>query len=207
MEKAIVMLANYKTTALGFAVGVLFYLEGVGPKAPASTWEWMHLVVCALLAGLGYAAKDATTGSKPLVALLALGLAVSGCTTVQADAQRVVTDFSTMTLADIDRALAMAALATDPGAPYRARCYGTLRKYVPNGQTVAEALLPNGVVSTYEAAAELDARLRSGAGIPSDVHADCAIIAINLAEFAGRVGLKVAPIPGATLLQSVPLLK
>lgn len=144
---------------------------------------------------------------KPVLATLLL-LGLTGCATIQQDAATIKADLSAMTNADLDRAIAMASAANpaiDPGAVYRARCYATLKKYVPSDQAVGQALLPNGVVSTLEAAMELDARLRSGVGVPPDVHADCAVLSVNVAEFAGRVGLKLAPVSGLGALPLGPL--
>jgi hypothetical protein len=65
MESLLVMFGNYKTTLGGFALGVLYYLSQLGPTLPKDNAGWLHLVVAAVMAGVGLAAKDATTGSKP----------------------------------------------------------------------------------------------------------------------------------------------
>jgi len=56
---------NYATTLFGFAAGAGTYLLSVGPKLPTTNVEWAQFGVSAFLAGLGYVAKDATTGSGP----------------------------------------------------------------------------------------------------------------------------------------------
>lgn len=197
-------------TARMWLEGFIGFLIGLGGsigtlKTVTNGWPEPWSVVVAISLGLAAGANSMrqyiTTPAKMLIVGM-VGLAMAGCASVQADAVKVVTDLSTFTQADLDQAIAMAAAASivvDPGAPYRARCYATLKKYVPSGQTVAGALLPTGAVSLLEQGMELDARLRSGAGIPADVHADCAVLVMNLAEFAGRVGLKLggaAGIPG-----------
>jgi hypothetical protein len=150
---------------------------------------------------------------KTLLSLTAL-LMLAGCATtggVQAEIAKAKTDIATFTLADLDQAIAMAGASADAGAPYRARCYTTLKKYVAVGQTVGQALTPKGVVSGYEALAELDAKIRSGGGggIPADVHADCAVIVTSMEQFAIRIGAIAAGAaggaPGAgNVLQGIP---
>lgn len=130
------------------------------------------------------------------VLLLALGLGLTGCTTVQGDVARIVSNLSTFTTADLDRAILMAGKAADAEAPYRARCYATLKRHVPAGSTVGEALLPVGAVSAFEAFAEADQHARAGVGIPQEIRADCSVILLSAGEFAARMGLKFAPIPG-----------
>lgn len=58
-------LKNYATTVFGFAAGAGTYFLSVGPKLPATNEEWARFAVGAFIAGLGYVAKDATTGSGP----------------------------------------------------------------------------------------------------------------------------------------------
>ncbi len=60
-----VMLKNVWTTTAGFAGGVLYYANSVGGVFPKSKGEWINFGIAAAMAGLGYAAKDATTGSAP----------------------------------------------------------------------------------------------------------------------------------------------
>lgn len=131
-----------------------------------------------------------------LLVVAALGLGLSGCGTLPLP--KALTDF---TATDIDQAIVMATAAKDQGAPYRLRCYTTLKKYVVASAGTPAPTLPKGVVSAYELAAELDASARGSAAlIPADLHADCAVISINLAEFAARVGAKFAPVPGAAAI-------
>jgi len=56
---------NWWTTGIGIALGVVTYLSQAGPTLPRTRAEWAALVLGALMAGLGVAAKDATTGSVP----------------------------------------------------------------------------------------------------------------------------------------------
>jgi hypothetical protein len=59
------MARNWWTTVLGFITGVVMYLNTSGVKLPSTKQEWGNFVLAALVAGLGYVAKDATTGSRP----------------------------------------------------------------------------------------------------------------------------------------------
>ncbi len=59
------MLWNVKTTLLGFLGGASYYVFQSGVKIPTNKEEWKAFVVGLFVAGLGLAAKDATTGSKP----------------------------------------------------------------------------------------------------------------------------------------------
>ena len=59
-------LMNYRTTALGIALGVALYLQQVGTEWPTGPGGWAALVVGALVVALGVAAKDGETGSAPL---------------------------------------------------------------------------------------------------------------------------------------------
>lgn len=199
-----VMFKNYWTTIVGAALAGLYYLDTIGTKMPATGGEWLHVAVGVGLAVLGFVAKSATTGSMPTsVKVLACALVLGGCATVQSDVAKAVTDMSTFTQADLDQAIAMAVAAKDAEAPYRARCYLTLKKYVPGGSTVGQALLPKGAVSAFETAAELDQQARGGVNVPQDLRADCAILLISAQEFALRLGAKFAPVPGAAAFGGV----
>lgn len=59
------MFGNMWTTVIGIALGMVTYISQSGPVMPTTKADWMHLLVGALLAGLGITAKDAVTGSKP----------------------------------------------------------------------------------------------------------------------------------------------
>lgn len=59
------MMGNWWTTLIGFIGGVAYYLGQSGATMPSTKAEWINLLIGALLAGLGLASKDATTGSKP----------------------------------------------------------------------------------------------------------------------------------------------
>jgi hypothetical protein len=59
------MLKNGWTTTIGILLGALTYLSQSGVAMPSTKKDWANLMLAALMAGLGIAAKDATTGSKP----------------------------------------------------------------------------------------------------------------------------------------------
>jgi len=59
------MFGNMWTTAIGIALGMVTYIAQSGVVMPTTKKDWMSLLLGALLAGLGIAAKDATTGSTP----------------------------------------------------------------------------------------------------------------------------------------------
>ncbi len=65
MKNLTIMFKNQMTSILGFLTGVALYINNVGPKFPTNENEWMNLVAALFLSGMGVAAKDATTGSKP----------------------------------------------------------------------------------------------------------------------------------------------
>lgn len=65
MDELIKGLGNYRTTILGFALGVLTYWGSVGAKLPSTPEEWFAFAVSSALAGFGVVAKDASTGSGP----------------------------------------------------------------------------------------------------------------------------------------------
>lgn len=133
---------------------------------------------------------------------LTLSMLLAGCSTlpVLPGMEKTQMDLAAFTTADLDAAIASAAVATDAGAPYRSRCYVTLKKYVGAAPTV-QAPVIKGIASAYELAAEADAKARSGVSlIPADVKADCAYIEAELVRFAVRVGAKVAPVPGASMI-------
>lgn len=81
-EALLAMLGNYKTTVIGFVGGVALYVHFNGVKMPTNKQEWWAFVAAAIVAGLGLASKDATTGSRPSVFLLPIlaALALTGCT-------------------------------------------------------------------------------------------------------------------------------
>jgi len=214
-----VMWKNYWTTFVGAALAGLYYLDQIGTKLPTTSGEWLHVGVGLGLAVLGFVAKSATVGSvPPSVKVLACALLLGGCATFEkapADIElpdrpegllsSVKLDLAKFTGADLDQAIAMASAAKDAGAPYRLRCYTTLRKYVVDASVASPPPVAiTGVVSAYERVAELDASARQGlSAVPADIHADCAVLGLNAAEFAMRVGLKFAPLPGAAAVGGV----
>lgn len=80
MEALIACLCNWKTTVVGFVAGIALYVVANGVKLPSNAQEWWTFAFAALVAGLGFVAKDATTGSRPALILLPLlALALTGC--------------------------------------------------------------------------------------------------------------------------------
>lgn len=59
------MTRNWYTTLIGAFAGISYYLGNSGATMPTNKNEWINLLIGAAIAGLGYAAKDATTGSAP----------------------------------------------------------------------------------------------------------------------------------------------
>jgi len=59
------MVRNWWTTIFGVLLGIVTYLGQQGANLPSDWNGWLALLISALLAGLGLAAKDASTGSKP----------------------------------------------------------------------------------------------------------------------------------------------
>jgi hypothetical protein len=59
------MLGNVWTTTIGVLLGAITYISQSGVALPTTKRDWMNLLLAALLAGLGIASKDATTGSAP----------------------------------------------------------------------------------------------------------------------------------------------
>jgi hypothetical protein len=175
------------------------YMVGNSAVVMPSTPMWILAIVLGLV-GAAKHINGMLVDTKVLIVLpLLAALAGGGCAMGAAPLQKALTDLSAFTQQDLDAAIALANAATDAGAPYRWRCYTTLKKHVPDGSTVGQALPIKGVFSAFERAAELDVQARGGlaAMIPADVHADCAVLFINLQEFALRMGAKVAPVPGA----------
>jgi len=194
-----VMWKNYWTTFVGAALAGLYYLDTIGTKMPTSGGEWLHVAVGLGLAILGFVAKSATTGSMPTsVKVLACALLLGGCASVSKDVAQVKADLAAFTQADLDMAIEMARVATDAEAPYRMRCYNTLKKYVPTAPSPAANIQVKGLISGFEKAAELDQQARGGlAAVPQDLRADCAVLLLSTQEFALRLGAKFAPVPGA----------
>jgi hypothetical protein len=113
-----------------------------------------------------------------------------------------VADFRSFTRADVAHALQLAEQASDPGAPYRARCYVALLYWLPaDGAPGVSVPDVKGLVSAYEVAAELEAKARQGSGlVPESVEAECAYVKSSLIKFAARKGAGFAPVPGAGAL-------
>ena len=82
-------LGNWQTTVIGFIAALMLYLQQNGGKLPTTWPEWQVALLAAAVAALGFASKDAATGSLPgargSVRLLALplvgliGLSMLGC--------------------------------------------------------------------------------------------------------------------------------
>lgn len=65
MDAFLVMVANLKTSVMGFVTGAVYYLYTTGAKFPQTKQEWWALAVGCAFFGFGLVAKDATTGSRP----------------------------------------------------------------------------------------------------------------------------------------------
>lgn len=132
---------------------------------------------------------------KRYIGLLSLALLAS-CTTANPEVQQGLADLRAFAVQDLDAAIARANAAKDPGAQYRARCYTTLKKYVPSDS--AEGVKPPaGVVDAFEIVAEADIKLQAGGPLlPPEVAADCAYIKDRIEMFVLRNGVRFAPVPG-----------
>ena len=139
---------------------------------------------------------------KPgLFALIAcIAFAAAGCASVGGvDDHQPFSDLRAFVREDVGQALMLAKAASDPGAWYRARCYTTLLAAIPASRPAGPALDAKGLISGFEVAAELAAKLRtkSEEGLLSEaVQADCGYLVDELKRFVLRSGLKLAPVPG-----------
>ena len=143
-----------------------------------------------------------------VVALLTLlALALGGCASTagpRGDLSSVPSDFRSFVREDVGQAFAMASVATDAGAPYRARCYATLLKAIP--ETVAGKPAPEvkGLVSGFELAVELAEKVKAKAGsglISEAVQADCGYIKDELRRFVVTGAAKA--LPGGALIGDI----
>lgn len=135
---------------------------------------------------------------KPWVVIL-FGLLLGGCATFGADApEDPFANLRAFTRADVAQALALASAAKDAGAPYRARCYATLLKHLPEPAPPTPPPTIKGILSGFEVAAEEIAAVRSGAmlKVPEDIQGDCDYLKGEVLRFLGRGALKLAPAPG-----------
>lgn len=150
-------------------------------------------------------------GLKKLASLLvtfSLAATLGGCAAVMtnqdgtpSDLQVTLQDLHDFVGKDLDAATARALKAVDVGAPYRARCYVTLRQYLPDPTKQSGVSEPVGVVDAFELAAETDAKLRAGGPLlPPEVEANCAYVIERIRKFAIRNAAKFAPVPGAATL-------
>ena len=123
---------------------------------------------------------------KKLVAVLALLVPLtmlSACDPTDPNVAAFIkafNDLKNFTVADLEYAAGLADKATDPFAPYRARCYRTVEKHVPSGETVAQAPDLKGLVTLAEVGFELKYKAQDAfakAGIPADIVADCGFLA------------------------------
>jgi hypothetical protein len=134
------------------------------------------------------------------LASIALGcLLLTGCASVGDGKIDAFADLASFARTDVEHALELAQTATDPGAPYRARCYAALLGWLP-AEGATGVVVPDikGLVSGYEIAAELEAKARMGSGlVPESVEAECAYVKSSLLKFALRKGAGFAPVPGA----------
>ena len=139
-----------------------------------------------------------------LFALIAcLALAAAGCASVGGGGggdDRPFSDLRAFVREDVGQALMLAKAASDPGAPYRTRCYTTLLAAISASRPAGPALDAKGLISGFEVAVELAAKLRtkSEEGLLSEaIQADCGYLVDELKRFVLRSGAKFAPIPGA----------
>jgi len=137
--------------------------------------------------------------AKIVAVVLACTLAFTGCATVGGGSPLT----ALLDREDIAQALTLANAvdpATDPGAPYRARCYATLLKAIPEKAAQPPAPEIKGIVSGFEVAAELVAKRRNApnTGLVSEaVQADCGYLLDEVKRFAIRNGAKLFPGGGA----------
>ena len=138
-----------------------------------------------------------------LVSLLAIAVLVTGCASIGGgDQQDPFTDLRAFVRTDVSSALARATKATDAGAPYRARCYTTMLKYLaPEASPLIAIPTPAGVVDAFEIAAEKIGEAQTGGiiKVPEELQANCGYLKDEIRRFALRVGAK-SLVPGAGLL-------
>ena len=144
-----------------------------------------------------------TITTRGLFVLIAC-IALVGCASVGGigggEDRQPFSDLRAFVREDVGQALTLAKAASDPGAPYRARCYSTLLAAIPASRSTGPALDAKGLVSGFEVAVELAAKLRtkSEEGLLSEaIQADCGYLVDELKRFVLRSGAKFAPIPGA----------
>lgn len=134
------------------------------------------------------------TAAVVLAALLLAGCATGGSPTEGASP---FNDLRQFVRADVTQALVMASKATDPGAPYRARCFATMLTFIPEPGPAPTGPDIKGVVSGLEAAIELKAKVSAGGlRVPEALQADCDYLKDELLRFALKSGMKLAPVPG-----------
>jgi hypothetical protein len=59
------MTTNWWTTLIGAVGAILVYVQENGAAMPQTKEGWKALLIGAAIAGLGFVAKSATTGSTP----------------------------------------------------------------------------------------------------------------------------------------------
>ena len=142
-----------------------------------------------------------------LFGLITITLLTTGCATGGLSGpDSPLSDLRALVRDDVGQALTLAKAATDPGAIYRARCYDTLLKAIPAPKSAVAAPEAKGVVSAFELAFELAAKVRakSDAGLVSEaVQADCGYLVDEVKRFVLRRGSKLVPIPGAGSLGGI----
>lgn len=141
---------------------------------------------------------------RRLAFLSLVAVLLTGCATAGQDGEKI--DLRTIARDDIQQAYSMATnIATDPGAPYRARCYATLLRAIPERRPDEPRPDIKGVISAYELAAETAAKIKGAAGgeglISEAVQADCAYIVDEVRRFAIRNAARGAGVPGAGFLR------
>lgn len=125
-------------------------------------------------------------------------LLLTGCATVGLGGEDSPFDgLKDFVRADVEQALVMAQAASDEGAVYRARCYATLLKQIPEQGTGVIEFPVKGLVSGMEAAIQAKKALdEKGPLVSEAVQADCGYILGELRRFGIRGAAKVM-VPGA----------
>ena len=143
--------------------------------------------------------RDALRALMPLLLLPLL----AGCATLglSAGPSDPFTDLRQFVRVDVAQALALASKAQDAGAPYRARCYTTLLRHLPEPGPAASAPEVKGLVSAFEIAAETVAQVRTGGllRVPEDLQADCGYIKDEILRAGARGWIK-SIIPGGGII-------
>lgn len=122
---------------------------------------------------------------------------LTGCASIGGGGQSdPFSDLKQFVREDVGSALARAQKATDAGAPYRARCYVTMLKYISEQPVAGEASTPTvGLIDAFEVAAEKIAEVRASGiiNVPEEFQANCGYIIDEVKRFALRNAAKALP--------------